>query len=339
MKVTIEKGPRNFQPTAGNPFLPLDWRSLDARSLANGEAVEWSDTDESVRDYAKYFQVVASTDAGRGKAGRRSRWAAIVAAQEIAEHDGPIQWEIRARLLAGEGDEQIAARLELSPKTIDRYEVLFFNVRPRLRATFYLMSHAVGDGVYRGFEDDEVANFWAWVAIGSGLLAVDTMIQAFHKAWPPNEPATLSVYLQANAGIAPGIQAFVASVILPSFGPSGKAIMEIRQLLWEADKATDLDRRALLRERARDQLIRSAQAYLAEKPMPRTRRRPQASKTQNGSPTKAGADLHEAALKAELREVLSHTIGVDPRMVDTMVNGLFVPPRPTDPGATDPGKE
>ena len=108
-------------------------------------------------------------------------------------------------------------------------------------------------------------------------MILDTMIEAFFLAWRPGEPLTLSTCLRADAGIDPQIQAVISGAILPPFGPSAQAWCEIHQLLRYADAAGDEDRRALLRERARDHLVRCARAHLAGKPLPRPRRRAQAS--------------------------------------------------------------
>ena len=141
--------------------------------------------------------------------------------------------------------------------------------------------------------------------MGGGPLVLDTMIQAFHTAWRPGEPPILGNYLRADVGIDPRVQAMVAGAVLPPHGPAGEAWQGFHLLLLEARSADDPDRRALLRQRARDGLIDCGRAFLAEKPLPRPRRQPQARKKQNGSSTKPRAGRHKVSLNAELREVLS----------------------------------
>ena len=185
---------------------------------------------------------------------------------------------MEARLLAGQSDDQISARCARLPDVISQYEELFFNVRPRLRAWAWVCNEVIGPGLQNGFADRQVGPLWMAFAYHGGPLVLDALLDAFHVAWRPGEPATLSVYLRPNAGITPQIQAAVAAAILPRFGPSAEAWLELRLLLSEADAAGDEDRRALLRERARAHLVRCARAHLAGAPLPRARRWPRRPK-------------------------------------------------------------
>ena len=150
----------------------------------------------------------------------------------------------------GRGDRR---QCGLHPDIIAWYEQVFFAVRACRRAEKYLLFRVVGDGVQRGFRDEEVGNFWAWVTLGGGPLVVEDVIRAFHAARQPGEPAALSIYLRP--GTEPGLQATVASMVLPSNSP---AWTEANLRLREADAAVDPDHRAVLRERARDWLVRCA---------------------------------------------------------------------------------
>ena len=114
----------------------------------------------------------------------------------------------------------------------------------------------IGTGIHDdGFADHEVRALWAALGYHDGPVALDAFIDAFHAAWRPGEPATLSVYLRPDNGVDPRIKAGVASQVLPHYGAAGKAWCEIRLQQMEADAAADPDRRALLREQARDYLI------------------------------------------------------------------------------------
>jgi hypothetical protein len=82
----------------------------------------------------------------------------------------------------------------------------------------------------------------------------------------------LAVYLRHDAAVALDLQAFVASAILPHFGPAGKAWERSTLLMREADVSPDPDRRAFLRERAQKYIVCCARACLAGKPLPKFRR-------------------------------------------------------------------
>jgi hypothetical protein len=227
------------------------------------------------------------------------------AAHRIYQDGGALRWEIEARLVAGESDQQIAVRCDVPPDVIGRYEGTFFNVRYCLKAWGYLLNQVVGEGVHRGFEDDEVSNLWAWIALGGGPLVLDAVVQAFRAAMKPGEPLTLSTFLRADAGIDPRIQALVASAVLPPYGPSGIVWVETRRLLLDADAAIDEDRRALLLERAQKHVVHCALAVLALKPLPRLKGSSRGPKER----TPAGGKVDDAkGCGTTVKDVLLHTI-------------------------------
>jgi hypothetical protein len=316
-------GDRPFHAWEWDPHLPLDWRSRDAASLIAGEMTEWADADDPfVLGYAEYLRSPAAGDATPAQVPAASQRAAIRAAQEFAAQDGPIPWEVRARLLAGQTDSEIGTRCALPPDTIRWYEQLFFAVRARRKARKYLLHRAVGDGVHRGFLAQEVGNFWAWAAMGAGPLLLDMLIATFHAASQPGEPSTLSIYLRP--GIDPRLQALVAAMVLSHYGPAAQAWTASCLWLYEANTTDDEDRRDLLKERARDHIVRCARNYLAGKPLPRPRRRPQSSEGRGASGAR-GARARGTSLDSTLLDVLGHTVGVDSRFVKAPASGLSAP--------------
>jgi len=325
-----------FHASAWDPFLPVDWRARDAESVIAGEGTEWAHADDPyVAGYAAYLRSLAAGDVEPVPAAA-SQWSAIRTAHEIAQRDNPRRWEIQARLLAKQSDAEIAVRCSLSPDVISYYETFFFNVRPRLRAWVWVCDEVIGPGLQNGFADHEAGPLWMAFAYHGGPLVLDALLDAFHVAWRPGEPATLSVYLRPNVGITPQIQAAVAAAILPRFGPSAEAWLELRLLLWDADEAGDEDRRALLRERARAYLVGCTGAHLAGKPLPRARRRLRASEDRRATEAH-GARARGTSREAELLDVVGNTVGVDPRLVEVLANRRSVPSRQAHRGTTDPG--
>jgi hypothetical protein len=252
-----------FRAWEWDPHLPVDWRARDAERIIAGETTKWADHDDPhVAKYVEYLRLLAD---GSGELAA-APWPAIGIAREIAEHDDIRQWELKARLLTGRGDGEIADQCKLSGDTVSWYERIFFSVRDHLHARTYIANRVIGSGTHYGFGDHEVGLVWMTLGFFGGTVVLDAFLGAFHAVWRPWEPATVSVYLRPNSGIDPRIQVNVASLVLPHFGPAGEAWTVINLQLAEADAVEDQDRRALLRERAREALIRCAEAFLAGKP-------------------------------------------------------------------------
>jgi len=273
MIMDIEKPGEGFQLADSDPFLLPDWRRQDAHRLVNGEEPEWSSDDPAILKYVAYLQSTTDGSSGREQAGTTYDGSAIHAAHAMAQQGGLRRWELQSRVLANQPVEEIADRIGMAPAEVGWFESLFFDVRVRLGAEMWIHTEVIGAGLRGGFQDAELGSLWASCGYYGGIPVLDAVVGAFHSARRPGEPAALNVYLRADAGIDRRIQAMVAGVILPPYGSTGQAWMVSHAWLLEAAAADDQDRRALLRERALDWLVRCARAYLAGKPLPRPRGR------------------------------------------------------------------
>ena len=249
-----------------NPFRPPCWRWLLAGEILEGLHADMDDSDDEMQALVAFRAHLDTPEA------INSDHPALATAYKIFTENGPQRWELEARLIARQADSEIAQRIGLTAETVATYVATFCDVRGKLSAVGYLLRHCVGGGVQRGFRNDEIPAFWKWAAMAGGPLIVDTLTETFHSLHRPPEPATLGLYLKADAGIAPNLQAFVSSVALPPDGPAAAVWQELRFRLMEADASEDRERRALLRERVRDHLIRTARAFLAGKRLPKFRR-------------------------------------------------------------------
>jgi hypothetical protein len=235
MIVDIKNGLEDFQPAAWDASLPPSWRYEDARRLAGGEEAEWPADDPAIVACAEYCRAMNAAEDDTEKAAVKRHWSTIAAAHEIAGQNDPRRWELEARLLARQTDDEISVRCGLPPEVVFCYEELFFNVRCRLEAWGWICNQVIGPGLQNRFADHEVGPLWLAFAYHGGPLVLDALLGAFHAAWRSGEPAILSTYLRPNTGITPQIQAAVAAAILPRFGPRAEAWLELRLLLWDAD--------------------------------------------------------------------------------------------------------
>ena len=273
MIVTIEKPGEGFQLADFDPFLKPDWRRQYAHRLVYDDEPEWLSGDLATLKYAAYLRGMTYGNGGREQSGVAYDWSAIQAAHAIAQQDDLRRWELQSRVLANQPVEEIADRIGMSPAEVNWFESLFFDVRVRLGAEMWIHTEVIGAGLWGGFQNAELGSLWASCGYYGGVSVLDAVVGAFHSARRPGEPAALNVYLRADAGIDRRIQAMVAGTILPPYGSTGQAWMVSHAWLLEAAATADQDRRALLRERALDWLVRCARAYLAGKPLPRPRGR------------------------------------------------------------------
>jgi len=273
-----------------DPFRPLDWRWRLAAQLACGAIPRRRITDPAILSAAAFQKPPDKRSRGDRAKRVRQDQQAITAAVELSQLDGLPRWGVETWLLAGEEDAVIASRLGCCTEGVCWFEKLFFNVRGV--GSDYLLIRTVGPGPWRGFRDHELRQFWAWLALGGGPLVAAAVIEAFEAAWRPGEAPALSVYLRPNSGVQQPMQTLVATSLLPS--TAAPQFTQFQCRLFEIPAAGDALRATFLLERLRKDIIRTARAYSAGKPLPGSRR--QASTKRAGSQPTSGLGLTGEAL-------------------------------------------
>lgn len=128
------------------------------------------------------------TDAGREHLAQH--FPAIAEAHSVFTSDEPFKrWELEARILGRQTDQEIADRLNLSAAGVAAYAQLFFDVRDCLEADFYIVNTVIGPKVHYGLQADDrdvllkiYGYFW-------GGVAVNVLLDYFRR--PPVVPASL----------------------------------------------------------------------------------------------------------------------------------------------------
>ena len=124
-------------------FRPLDWRRDRARELAeSGRRPSPTHDDAATRLAVRYFRAVRSSP-GQSRARGLDD---VRRAEELAAADGPVRTELDARILAGQSDAEIAARLPIPERVVSTYEALHFNVRDRLQFPGWVICRVLGHG-------------------------------------------------------------------------------------------------------------------------------------------------------------------------------------------------
>ncbi len=239
-----------------DPFLPLAWRAEDARLIVAGQRPRWSCKKEpGVAEYAGYLRSLDATKGKRRCSGDQERWAAIAVAHQLAQRNDPLQWEVEARLLAGQSDDEIGQRCGLPTDVVQQFERLFFNVRESLHAWIYIMKHAIGFGHLVGLGDHELNRLWRASAYFGGVLILDTLVDTFRAVWDPAEPATISVYFRDDSPASLNLLASIAVTAIPHNAETDVVFMALHAQLLEAESVKPAGRAARLRDEVKKLFI------------------------------------------------------------------------------------
>jgi hypothetical protein len=191
-----------------NPFRPVDWRFLNANQLAEIPDIQPPQvTDLALRVAVGYLRAermpqhkAAGADAD-----------VLDRAFRLYREDGPLRWELEARVLADQTDEEIGARLNLHPDVVGLFTELFFDVRLRLPVMWLSRHVIIGPDYCVALKEQQVREFWAHEAAVSGLAGVEYAVEEFHRAWRGRGPLTLRVYFRR--GVPSELQAKVADFL------------------------------------------------------------------------------------------------------------------------------
>jgi hypothetical protein len=100
--------------------------------------------------------------------------------------DSFCRWEVEARLLAGEGFDQVAEKCGLRASAVEAYHALFFDVRGslRLRSTDYIATVVIGPRRLSGLTAADVDILLKLFGYGGGPLVLDGVIRYFRCPLP-----------------------------------------------------------------------------------------------------------------------------------------------------------
>lgn len=115
---------------------------------------------------------------GRERERVARRWPELHDARALAEADGERRWEVEARLLAGQGDDEIAGHTGLSAGVVGLFASLFFHVRARLGASSWVLSRAIWRNHTLSTSMPDVGVVWRSVAYFGRPLVLEIMLSA-----------------------------------------------------------------------------------------------------------------------------------------------------------------
>lgn len=258
-----------------DPFLPMHWRWLRASRLAEKASHRLKGVNDPAIPPTVEFLLARKKPNYKAT----STYAALEAALALHEDDSPLQWEVRARLLAGQTDDEIAARCKLQPSVVKWYATLFYDIRPRREATDWLVVNVLRFCGTAGLRNSDVGPFWAFLAVSGGPIALDHFVDLFHRVWRPRERPTLAVYLRKKVPL--NVRGEVARRLLMREADAWFLEFDLR--IVEAKAMADPVVLAKAMEDVHRDSIRLAKLMVKGKPLPEPPTRENSRKSLSGT--------------------------------------------------------
>lgn len=166
--------------------------------------------------------------------------------------------EVEARLLARQGDEDIATRCGLTAAAVGAYHDLFFRIRDRLNAECYIYNVVIGPKAHAGLTEDDVNVILKLLGYAHGPLMVDLALRYFRN--PPALPPRLNgldAAALANLHLLLQVRLLILTMVTPAHALAAKKQWLIAEPTIERDVSSghngsaDQSVAAFLREQVR----------------------------------------------------------------------------------------
>ena len=161
---------------ATNPYRPPDWRWHRAGQLLapRSRRRRWDDA-WVVR--ARVFRRAMEKAYGNLDHPRLVRQhAEAIGALRLHRGNARKRWEVEARLLAGQDDEAIGARLGIPAGVIGAYEPMFYATRHRLGYSDWVMAVAIGPRAYEELQPGDHELMAKLLAFQGGPFVLDAWL-------------------------------------------------------------------------------------------------------------------------------------------------------------------
>jgi hypothetical protein len=182
-----------------NPFRPPDWRIRRARFVVdNSLPMSRKLDDKHVQRAIRFLRRRNSTRSDFDMDSLFSAYSDIFVADDIFSQDDDryqmFKWEIEARLLAGADNRSIAATLGVHEEVIETYELLYFNVRDKLKHRSYILHTVIGPSVALGIRNREPNVLWKLFGYMGGPSILNEVISTCHDIYKPSSPGEHSKF-------------------------------------------------------------------------------------------------------------------------------------------------
>lgn len=151
----------------------------------------------------------------------------------------PTRWGIEARVLAGETNEEIAAKVGTDPAVIAAYVDVFFDVRDRLDNLDYVQNVIMADSVTRGLQERHYDLLWKLLGYKGGPYVLDAVISRGTAIVRPDSHDTVGGFFQDFAISSMKYKAALASLTVQINTHTQLSLIESFVKYVEIERTTD----------------------------------------------------------------------------------------------------
>lgn len=190
----------------------------------------------------------------------------IQQAQLIHEQDELLRAKIESLVLASVSTAEIATRCKLSSEIVEKYEELFFAVRRYPKAVDWRLSCTVGRAHWDGFQNHQIRQFWAWLAIAGGPVVAEFAITTYEAIARRKDTFCLLTYFKKEAEVPVSLLAFIAKCAIPTDEEGMQVCQDLGFRDREIKACSDPDVQRQMREKAQQAAIEYVRQALRGKP-------------------------------------------------------------------------
>jgi hypothetical protein len=198
----------------GSPLRPVDWRWERAGQLLE-QGVRRRRWDDGWVSRIRRYRAALARAGGRAGEPRVSRSdPAIHEACQLRRGPPRRRRELEARILAGQTDSDVAARMGLKADAVAAFEAAFFSVRDGLDASDWIHFFVIGPRAFGGFDPADEETVLKLFAYNLGPLVLDALLASvFTGGRPPADPRLADLFrlslgvqaLEVTPGNAAGV--------------------------------------------------------------------------------------------------------------------------------------
>jgi hypothetical protein len=168
---------------------------------------------------------------------RRSRCPVtpeLMSAHQLYQNQSPSRWEVEARILAGQTDDEVAFATGLPPAVVAAFEEHFFNVRDHLAAGDYILFGVIDYDPLGAFREGDLRTLWGYFGYAAGPRFLELVLAV-------SQDRPLPAWAIRQAPDAAAAEQLVASLKLMLMASTGTlTLSRLRKLRVLQSQLSDL---------------------------------------------------------------------------------------------------